>query len=113
MCSALLKPGSRAAANCGALPHRLLLTGLMRETTLPPPPSFSHTHAHTHISDLYIRVFALPGAAPPLLPMLARTTFPHVVSTSAATRAGLDSLDAALLELAGAPQVRTCMYGLV
>lgn len=40
-----------------------------------------------------------------LLPLVARESFNSVVRTSATTRAGLDELEAAILELAGAPQV--------
>ncbi|KXZ55825.1 hypothetical protein GPECTOR_2g1376 [Gonium pectorale] len=39
------------------------------------------------------------------LPLLARDTFSAVVRTSAAQRQGLEELDAALLQLAGAPQL--------
>ncbi|GLC38814.1 hypothetical protein PLESTB_000713000 [Pleodorina starrii] len=43
---------------------------------------------------------------PPLpLPLLARETFAAVVRTSASERRGLETLDAALLRLAGAPQL--------
>jgi tRNA modification GTPase len=39
------------------------------------------------------------------LPLLAKETFQAVVQTSALTRDGLPDLDAALLKLAGAPQL--------
>lgn len=40
-----------------------------------------------------------------LLPMVARDTFKQVVQTSATTRSGLEKLEAAILELAGAPEL--------
>ncbi|PNW72451.1 hypothetical protein CHLRE_16g681238v5 [Chlamydomonas reinhardtii] len=43
--------------------------------------------------------------APLPLPVLARETFSATVRTSASQRKGLESLDAALLDLAGAPQL--------
>eukprot|EP00878_Enallax_costatus_P015835 GHUV01016593.1.p2 GENE.GHUV01016593.1~~GHUV01016593.1.p2 ORF type:complete len:154 (-),score=23.89 GHUV01016593.1:685-1146(-) len=45
------------------------------------------------------------GSRPLSLPLLAKETFKAIVSTSAKTRDGLTDLDAAILQLAGAPQL--------
>ncbi len=45
------------------------------------------------------------GSSSLLLPMVARDTFKSVVRTSAMTRSGLDDLETAILELAGAPEL--------
>ncbi|MEW5313204.1 MAG: hypothetical protein WDW38_004790 [Sanguina aurantia] len=63
------------------------------------PPSSAGRAPQSHSSP------PPPPPPPPLLPLLCKETFLKVVSTSAATRQGLDSLDTCLLQVAGAPQL--------
>lgn len=52
-----------------------------------------------------VRLPHVVGSKPLQLPLLAKETFQAVVQTSAVTCDGIPDLDAALLKLAGAPQL--------